>query len=140
MNDYIPPEHTSVTYARVDDAVQLIIRSGVGSFVAKTDIKSAFRIIPIRPEDNHLLGMRWRGRFYYDRCMVMGCASSCKTFESFSRAVEWIARTKLHIPYMIHPLDDFLIGLPLGLCVPVSFLVFWTCVTIWVYLCPLKKL
>ena len=30
--------------------------------------------------------------------------------------------------------------LPLGLCVPVSFLVFWTCVTIWVYLRPLKKL
>ena len=58
MNDYIPPEHTSVTYARVDDAVRLIIRSGVGSFLAKTDIKSAFHIIPIRPEDNHLLGMR----------------------------------------------------------------------------------
>ena len=42
----------------------------------------------------------------------MGCASSCKTFESFSSAVEWIARTKLHIPYMIHPLDDFLIVAP----------------------------
>ena len=59
MNDYIPPEQTSVTYARVDDAVRLLTRSGVGSFLAKTDIKSAFRIIPIRPEDYHLLGMRW---------------------------------------------------------------------------------
>ena len=112
VNDYIPPEHTSVTYARVDDAVRLITRSGVGSFLAKTDIKNAFRIIPIRPEDYHLLGMRWRGLFYYDRCMVMGCASSCKTFESFSSAVEWIARTKLHIPYMIHLLDDVLIVAP----------------------------
>ena len=63
VNDYIPPEHTSVTYARVDDAVRLITRSGVGSFLAKTDIKNAFRIIPIRPEDYHLLGMRWRGLF-----------------------------------------------------------------------------
>ena len=112
VNDYIPPEHTSVTYARVDDAVRLITRSGLGSFFAKTDIKSAFRIIPIRPEDCHLLGMRWRELFYHDRCMVMGCASSCKTFESFSSAVEWIARTKLHLPYMIHLLDDFLIVAP----------------------------
>ena len=50
--------------------------------------------------------------FYYDRCMVMSCASSCKTFESFSSAVEWIARTKLHIPYLIDLLDDFLIVAP----------------------------
>jgi len=55
--------------------------------------------------------------FYYDRCMVMGCASSCKTFESFSSAVEWIARTKLHIRNMIHLLDDFLIVAPIrSLC------------------------
>ena len=64
MNDYIPPEHTSVTYTRVDDAVRLITRSGVGRFLAKTDIKSAFCIIPIRPEDYHLLAMRWRGLFH----------------------------------------------------------------------------
>jgi len=76
VNDYIPPEHTTVTYARVDDAIRLITQSGVGSFLAKTDIKSAFRIISIRPEVYHLLGMRWRGLLYYDRCMVMGCASS----------------------------------------------------------------
>ena len=35
VNDYIPPEHTSVTYACVDDAVRLITRSGVGSFWPK---------------------------------------------------------------------------------------------------------
>jgi hypothetical protein len=41
--------------------------------------------------------------------MPMGCSSSCKTFETLSTAVEWIAREKLGIECMLHLLDDFLI-------------------------------
>ena len=73
-----------------------------------TDMKSAFRIIPIRPGDYHLLGIYWRGDYYFDRCLPKGLASSCKTFETLSTAVRWIAQTKLGIRYMLHLLDDFL--------------------------------
>ena len=69
----------------------------------------AFRIIPIHPIDYGLLGMQWRGLYYYDRCMPMGCSSSCLTFETFSTAVEWIARHKLKIDYILHLLNDFLL-------------------------------
>jgi len=106
VNDGIPVEDSSVTYFRIDDATGLILRSGVGSFLAKTDIKSAFRIIPIRPADYNLLGIYWRGNYYYDRCLAMGLASSCKTFEALSTAVQWIAQTKLGTSYMLHLLDD----------------------------------
>lgn len=41
--------------------------------------------------------------------MPMGCSSSCKTFETFSSSVEWIAQTKLKISSILHLLDDFLI-------------------------------
>ena len=81
---------------------------GHGCFMAKTDIKNAFRIIPIQPQDYHFLGICWRGLYYYDRCMPMGCSSSCKTFEILSSAVESIAREKLHIDHILHVLDDFL--------------------------------
>ena len=37
----------------------------------------------------------------------MSLASSCKTFETLSTAVQWIAQTKLGISYMLHLLDDF---------------------------------
>ena len=80
--------------------------------MAKTDIKNAFRIIPIRPQDYNLLGIFWRGLYYYDRCMLMGCSSSCKTFEIFSSAIEWITQKKLHIDHVLHLLDDFLIVSP----------------------------
>ena len=102
-------EHSSVQYASIDHAIK---RSGVGSYLAKTDIKSAFRILHIYPQDFHLLGRKWSGQYYYDKCMSMGCSSSCKTFETFSTAVEWIAHDKLGIANLIHLLDDFLLIQP----------------------------
>ena len=112
VNDGIPPEHTSVQYATIDGAIELIKRAGPGCFLAKTDIKNAFRIIPIHPDDYGLLGMQWRGLYYYDRCMPMGCSSSCLTFETFSTAVEWVAHHKLKIEFILHLLDDFLFVAP----------------------------
>ena len=46
--------------------------AGPGFFLAKTDIKNAFRIIPIHPRDYHLLGIKWNGSYYYDHCIPMG--------------------------------------------------------------------
>ena len=112
LKDGISSDHTRVSYATVEDAIRRIRSVGSTCFLAKTDIKNAFRIIPIRPQDYNLLGMCWRGLYYYDRCMPMGCSSSCKTFETFSTAIEWIAQNKLHINDMLHLLDDFLIIAP----------------------------
>ncbi len=42
----------------------------------------------------------------------MGCSSSCKTFETFSTAIEWIARQKLEIDDLLHLLNDFLFVSP----------------------------
>ena len=80
--------------------------------MAKTDIKSAFRIIPILPTDYNLLGIFWQGKYYYDRVMPMGCASSCRTFEMFSTAIEWVAKTHLSMPHLLHILDDYLMAAP----------------------------
>ena len=42
----------------------------------------------------------------------MGCSSGCRTFETLSSALEWIARKKMKIDHIIHLLDDFLIIAP----------------------------
>ena len=76
--------------------------------MAKTDIKSAFRILPVHCLDHTLLGFSWKGQYYYDRCVPMGCASSCAIFESFSSISEWIATQKLGCHGVVHILDDFL--------------------------------
>ena len=109
VNDGISSQNTTVSYATITDAIQLIKQAGRGCYLAKTDIRNAFRLIPIRPDDYDLLGIKWKGVYYYDRCMPMGCSSSCRTFEAFSTAVEWIAKRKLLIDWILHLLDDFLL-------------------------------
>jgi len=63
VNDGIDSEHTRVCYATVDDAIRFIKVAGPGCFLAKTDIKNAFRIITICPGDYNLLGMQWQGLY-----------------------------------------------------------------------------
>ena len=77
--------------------------------MAKTDIAEAFRIIPILPAQYQLFGLCWRGQYYYDKCLAMGCSSSCQIFERLSSALQWIAAHKLDIQYISHVLDDFII-------------------------------
>ena len=62
VNSGIPVDFSSVRYASIQDAIVFVKRLGVGCYLAKTDIKSAFRIIPIHPEDYPLLGMKWQLR------------------------------------------------------------------------------
>ena len=54
----------------------------------------------------------WQGKYYYDKAMPMGCASSCRTFEMISTAFEWVAKKHLPIPHLIHILDDYLMAAP----------------------------
>lgn len=108
INEFIPDELCSVSYATVDDAIKQIKKLGKNCLLAKTDIASAFRILSVHPDDHELLGIQFKGAFYYDRCLPMGCSISCSLFETFSTALQWIACTKFGVPNMLHILDDFL--------------------------------
>ena len=79
VNDGIPRAFCSVTYASTDDAIKLVNQLGPGCYMAKTDIASAFRIIPIHPCDFHFLGMKWQGKYYFDTCLPMECLTSCSS-------------------------------------------------------------
>ena len=65
-------------------------------------------MIPIHADDYPLLGFKFDGKYYFDKCMVMGASSSCKTFERIASALEWILKNKFGVKYCIHILDDFL--------------------------------
>ena len=106
--DFIPDDCSSVSYASTNDAIDVLRRTGAGCFMAKTDAKSAFRIIPIHPNDYPLLRMKWENLYYFDRCLPMGCSSSCAIFEAFSTALEWLALHRLGASGVLHILDDFL--------------------------------
>ena len=112
VNDGISHQDSTVQYATVGQAIHNIVQSGNSSFLAKTDIQSAFRIIPVSPSDYSLLGFQWNGNYYHDKCLPMGCSSSCSIFEAFSTALEWIISTRLNNVTVLHILDDFLFIAP----------------------------
>ena len=95
VNDFITEDCSSVHYASINDAISVIKWMGAGCFMAKTDVKYGFRIIPIPHNDFALLGMKWQDWYYFDRCLPMGCSSSCAIFEAFSTALEWLAMARL---------------------------------------------
>ncbi len=80
---------------------------GSGCFLAKTDIESAFRLVPIHPDDYELLGMCWEGKYYYDKVPPFGLRSAPSIFNRLSDAHEWILLHKCNISFVCHILDDF---------------------------------
>ena len=108
VNTFIDRNVASVKYASFDDAVQKVLQLGRGSLMAKTDIDSAFRIIPVNPDDFNLLGFKFQGKYYYDTCLTMGSSSAPAIFERFSSAIHFVCNTYLGIDHMVHILDDFL--------------------------------
>ena len=60
--DFIPRDAFSLHYSSVNDAVRLLLTTGPGALMAKADLKSAFRMIPVRRQDWELRGyaMEWR--------------------------------------------------------------------------------
>ncbi|KAM9330146.1 uncharacterized protein PAF06_009848 [Gastrophryne carolinensis] len=75
--------------------------------MAKTDIESAFRLLPVHPDSQYLLGCYFEGGVFIDRCLPMGCSVSCAYFEAFSTFLEWVVKEKSGLSAVTHYLDDF---------------------------------
>lgn len=109
INYSISQENFGLQYVTIDNAIEGIKRFGQGCFLAKTDIESAFRLIPVHPNDYELLGMHWKGKYYYDKVLPFGLRSAPYIFNQLSDAIEWILVNKCCISFVCHILDDFLI-------------------------------
>ena len=57
VNDGIPKSLCGLSYITVDDAINKILELGPNTLMAKIDIKSTFRFMPVHPADRHLLAM-----------------------------------------------------------------------------------
>lgn len=108
VNGGIPQEYKTVKYSTIQSAIQVVNELGRGCYMAKADIKSAYRIVPIHPKFYHLLGFKWRGLYFYDKFLPMGLAESCALFEKISDAVKYIMNS-FGINHIVKILDDFLI-------------------------------
>ena len=76
--------------------------------MAKIDIMSAFRLLPVYPTDRHLLQMKWDNLIFIDTCLPFGLSSAPKLFNILADLLQRI--TQQHgICHIMHYLDDFLL-------------------------------
>lgn len=76
-----------------------------GRGLAKQDIESAYRIIPVHPDDRPLLGMRWKVT-YVDTALPLTFTQ--KIFTALADALSWVLVNRGGIRDTIHYLDDYL--------------------------------
>ena len=111
VNDAINPDLCSLSYITVDQVAHKAIELGVGAVMAKIDIKSAYRLIPVWPHDRKWLGMEWNGSTYVDGMLPFGLRSAPKIFNAVADAMEWCIAQE-GVEYIFHYLDDFAIVAP----------------------------
>ena len=102
VNDGIRSDLCSLSYSRVDDVA------------AKIDVKSAYRIIPVHPDDRYLLGMLWQDQLFIfiDTALPFGLRSAPKIFIAVANSLEWILKAN-GVQHLQHYLDDFItVGAP----------------------------
>lgn len=110
VNDFIDPQLCSVQYTSFDEAVHMIQDLGTGCLLGKSDIKSAFRLLPVSVLDFDQLGFQFDGKFYFDKAMPFGCSIACQTWELFSTFLEFCVARQSSVGKLLHYLDDFLFG------------------------------
>ena len=107
VNDGIDPAHCSLRYTAVERIAMAAKSLGPGALLAKLDVKSAYRLIPVHPADRPLLAFEWKGRAFVDGMLPFGLRSAPKIFTAVADALEWIVRAR-GVKNIDHYLDDFI--------------------------------
>ena len=112
VNDGVESELCSLSYASIDVAAAMVLSKGKGAELAKLDIVSTYRIVPVHPDDCPQLGMKWKGSLYIDTVLPFGLRSAPKVFTAIADGLEWILQDRGGCD-SVHYLDDYLfVGTP----------------------------
>ena len=113
VNDGIDAAEFRTSYTTIDDAVRLIFAlGGRGALLAKVDVRSAFKLIPVLPGQQRLLGFRWDGRYYYQTALSFGSRSSPRIFNDFADCLEALFQQRAGPAQVRKYLDDFWLVCP----------------------------
>lgn len=92
VNASISKEYAPTEVISLRAAIDQVSKSGPGTLMTVIDISSAFRHIPVHPDDVPLLGFRdINGKTHFSITLPFGLRSSPGLFDRLARAIEHIA-------------------------------------------------
>ncbi len=108
LNDHATP--SSITYESIDDAVSLL---NSGSYMAKIDLRAAYRSVAIHPSDYKYTGLCFNftdksmSRYFFDTRLPFGSCLGPMIFHRISQSVKRMMSRKGYNNIIVY-LDDFL--------------------------------
>ena len=75
--------------------------------LVKADMKEAYRMIPIHPQDQQLQGVQSKGEVFLDGMLPFSLHSGPKILSAVADALQWILSTK-GITHSLHYLDNYI--------------------------------
>ena len=106
INDGIRSELCSLKYTSVERVARAAQQLGRGALLAKLDIKSTYRLVPVHPGDRNLPAIEWHGACYVDRALPFGPRSAPNIFTAVADALQWVMLQR-GVSVVDHYLDDF---------------------------------
>ena len=93
--------------------MDIITALGNSTELIKLNLSNAYRIVPVHPDDQPLLGLSWQGSTYMDCALPFELRSAPKIFNAVADFLAWALHCE-GVLLLIHYLDDFLIFGPPG--------------------------
>ena len=113
INDYA--ESAALKFNTVDVACKSINQ---GWYMAKLDLKAAYRSVGINPNHYQLTGLQWtfegctKPTYMFDTRLMFGASQAVEIFHRLSNAIVRMVKRRLTCGDIINYLDDFLIVAP----------------------------
>lgn len=105
VNDWI--KDWPCVLGRFNQAVKMVCELDRDCYMAKMDIKAAYRLIAVRPADWPLLAFTWREKIYFHTTLPFGLRSSCHIWERYATAANWMLNHELSTRRVMHYVDDW---------------------------------
>ena len=106
VNTHIPQENSTVHYKLFDTALKIVRTQGPHSWMAKSDLYSTFRRIPMHYDSLHYLGFKFHNLYMIYSVLPFGASSSCQIFEIVASFIDWLVAQRAGED-ISHYLDDF---------------------------------
>jgi len=84
INSCIPEHYGTITHSGIEDGIEAVQKLGKNCILVKHDFASAFRHIPVSPEDSPLLGFHWLDKYYAERFLPFGLRTAPYLFNLFA--------------------------------------------------------
>lgn len=108
VNEGVCSDDFPTAWGTFDEAVKMLLSLPDGAEAATFDIRAAYRVTPIRPDQQNALCLIWRGKVYIDRAVMFGLASSAGVFGAVADMIVAISLAHGFGP-MCKWVDDFLV-------------------------------